>query len=151
MNIGSRIKQIAKSNKVSPDQLGKILGKTRQAVYDMYNDRVSVSIDTLIIISKEFKIPIIDLIFDHPDAYYDLIPKSIPIEEILKLITNIHELTKTGSGLVNLRIIKSREGMFIFESFFRELKSKITEEEINKFGNYVYESYLASSPELLKK
>ena len=151
MNIGSRIKQTAKLNKVSPDQLGKILGKTRQAVYDMYNDRVSVSIDTLIIISKEFKIPIIDLIFDHPDAYYDLIPKSIPIEEILKLITNIHELTKTGSGLVNLRIIKSREGMFIFESFFRELKSKITEEEINKFGNYVYESYLATSPELLKK
>jgi transcriptional regulator with XRE-family HTH domain len=151
MSIGSRIKEIAKSKNVSPQQLGNIIGKTRQAVYDIYNDRVSVSIDTIIIIVKEFKVPIIDLIFDNPDAYYDLMPKSVPIEEVLKLITNIHEMTKTGSGLVNLRIIKSREAIFIFESSFRELKSKITQEEINKFGNYVYESYLATSPELLKK
>ena len=151
MNIGSRIKEIAKSKNISPQQLGNIIGKTRQAVYDIYNDRVSVSIDTIIIIAKEFKVPIIDLIFNNQDAYYDLMPQTVPIEEVLKLITNIHEMTKTGSGLVNLRIIKSREGMFIFESFFRVLKSKITEKEINKFGNYVYESYLVTSPELLKK
>ena len=62
-----------------------------------------------------------------------------------------HEDTKKGSGLVNLRITKSSEGMFIFESAFKELKSEIAEEEINKFGNYVYESYLVTSPELLKK
>lgn len=112
---------------------------------------VTGDIDTIIIIAKEFKVPIIDLILNNQDAYYDLMPKTVPIEEVLKLITNIHEMTKTGSGLVNLRIIKSSEGIFIFEYLFRELKSKITEEEINKFGNYVYESYLATSPELLKK
>jgi transcriptional regulator with XRE-family HTH domain len=151
MNIGSRIKEIAKSKNISPQQLGNIIGKTRQAVYDIYNNRVSISIDTLIIIAKEFKLPIIDLIFENPDPSYDLMPKYVLIEEVLKLITNIHEMTKKGSGLVNLRIIKSREGIFIFEYFFSELKSKITEEEINKFGNYVYESYLATSPELLKK
>jgi len=151
MNIGSRIKKIAKSRNVSPQQLGTIIGKTRQAVYDIYNDRVSVSIDTVITIAKELKVPIIDLLFENQDVYYDLLPKAIPMEEVLKLVTYIHEETKKGSGLVNLRIIKSREGIFIFESFFRDLKSKITEEEINKFGNYVYESYLATSPELLKK
>jgi len=150
MSIGSRIKEIAKSKKVSPQQLGTIIGKTRQAVYDIYNDRVSVSIDTVIKIAKELKVPIITLLFENPYAYYDLIPKAIPIEEILKLVTKIHEETKKGSGLVNLRITKSSEGMFILEAFFRELKSEVAEEEINKFGNYVYESYLATSPELLK-
>lgn len=150
MSLGSRIKEIAKSKKVSPQQLGNIIGKTRQAVYDIYNDRVSVSIDTVIRIAKELKVPIITLLFENPDAYYDLIPKAIPIEEILKLVTNIHEETKKGFGLVNLRIAKSSEGMFILESFFSELKNNTTEDEINKFGNYVYESYQATSPELLK-
>jgi len=150
MSLGSRIKEIAKSKKVSPQQLGNIIGKTRQAVYDIYNDRVSVSIDTVIRIAKELKVPIITLLFENPDAYYDLIPKAIPIEEILKLVTNIHEETKKGFGLVNLRITKSSEGMFILESFFSELKNNTTEDEINKFGNYVYESYQATSPELLK-
>jgi transcriptional regulator with XRE-family HTH domain len=151
MSLGSRIKEIAKSKKIPPQQLGNIIGKTRQAVYDIYNDRVSVSIDTVIKIAKELKVPIITLLFENPDAYYDLIPKAIPIEEILKLVTNIHEETKKGFGLVNLRITKSSEGMFILESDFKELKSKIPDDEINKFGNYVYESYLATSPELLKK
>ena len=150
MSLGSRIKEIAKSKKVSPQQLGNIIGKTRQAVYDIYNDRVSVSIDTVIKIAKELKVPIITLLFENPDAYYDLIPKAIPIEEILKLATNIHEGTKKGFGLVNLRITKSSEGMFILESVFSELKNNTTEDEINKFGNYVYESYQATSPELLK-
>ena len=113
MSLGSRIKEIAKSKKVSPQQLGNIIGKTRQAVYDIYNDRVSVSIDTVIRIAKELKVPIITLLFENPDAYYDLIPKAIPIEEILKLVTNIHEETKKGFGLVNLRITKSSEWMFI--------------------------------------
>ena len=150
MSTGSRIKKIAKSKNVSPQQLGNIIGKTRQAVYDIYNDRVSVSIDTLIIIAKELRVPIIDLLFDQLDEGYDLMPKYVLMEEVLKLLTNIHEETKKGLGLVNLRIIKSREGIYIFESFFRELKSKITEEEINKFGNYVYESHRVTLPELLK-
>jgi len=149
-NIGRRIKEVAKSKNVSPQQLAAVIGKTRQAVYDIYNDRVSVSIETIIIISRELKIPLGDLIFDDPDAYYDLIPKAIPIDEVLKLATEIHKSVKEGFGLVNLRITKSSEGMFILESVFKELKSKISEEEINKFGNYVYESYLATSPELLK-
>ncbi|MCX6262555.1 MAG: helix-turn-helix transcriptional regulator [Bacteroidia bacterium] len=151
MNTGSIIKKIAKSKNVSPQQLGNIIGKTRQAVYDIYNDRVSVSIDTVIKIARELKVPIIDLLFENPDAYYDLMPKVVPMEQVLKLIANIHEMTKTGSGLVNLRIIKSRESIFIFDSSFRELKYTITEEEINKFGNYVYESYLVTLPELLEK
>ncbi|MCJ7449356.1 MAG: hypothetical protein MUO72_16900 [Bacteroidales bacterium] len=151
MSVGSRIKEVARSKNVSPQHLGVIIGKTRQAVYDIYNDRVSVSIDTAIKIAQELKVPIITLLFENSDAYYDLIPKAIPIEEILKLVTNIHEETKKGLGLVNLRITKSSKGMFILESAFKELKSEITEEEINKFGNYVYESYLATSPELLKK
>ncbi|MCX6322139.1 MAG: helix-turn-helix transcriptional regulator [Bacteroidia bacterium] len=151
MSIGSRIKVIAKSKKVSPQQLGNIIGKTRQAVYDIYNDRVSISIDTVVKIAKELNVPLITLLIENPDAYYDLMPKAIPIEEILKLLTYIHENTKEGLGLVNLRITKSSEGMFILESVFNELKNEITEEEINKFGNYVYESYLVTSPELLKK
>jgi transcriptional regulator with XRE-family HTH domain len=151
MSIGSRIKAIAKSKNVSPQQLGSIIGKTRQAVYDIYNDRVSLNVDTLIKIARELKEPVITFLIEDPDAYYDLVPKAIPIEEILKLVSSIHEMTKKGMGLVNLRITKSKEGMFILESVFEELKSKFTEEEINKFGNYVYESFLITSPELLKK
>jgi len=151
MSVGSRIKSIAKSKNVSPQQIGNMIGKTRQAVYDIYNDRVSISVDTLIKIARELKEPIINFLIEDPDAYYDLIPIAIPINEILKLVSSIHEMTKKGMGLVNLRITKSKEGMFILESVFNELKSNLTEEEINKFGNYVYESYLITSPELLKK
>jgi transcriptional regulator with XRE-family HTH domain len=150
-SIGRRIKEAAKSKNVSAQQLAAVIGKTRQAVYDIYNDRVSVNIETIIIISRELKIPLGDLIFDDPDAYYDLIPKAIPIDEVLKLVTEIHKSAKEGFGLVNLRITKSKEGIFIFDSVFKELKQILEEEEIIKFGNNVYESYLVTNPGLLKK
>jgi transcriptional regulator with XRE-family HTH domain len=150
-SIGRRIKEAARSKNVSSQQLAAIIGKTRQAVYDIFNDRVSLSIETIIKISKELKIPLSDLLFDDPDRYYDLMPKAIPVDEVLKLATEIHKSAKEGLGLVNLRITKSREGIYILESIFRELNLKLEEEEINKFGNNVYESYLVTSIKLLKK
>ena len=150
-SLGIRIKEVAKSKKVSAQQLADMIGKTRQAVYDILNDRVAVSTETIMKIARELKVPLSDLLFDDPDSYYDLMPKAIPMDEILKLVTKIHEEAKQGNALVNLRITKSRDGMYILESFFRELKYNLTEEDKSKFGNNVYESYLLINPELLNK
>jgi transcriptional regulator with XRE-family HTH domain len=151
MKIGEIIKKIAQSKNISAQELGKRVSRTRQAIYDIYSDRVSINVKLLKEIALALDEPITNFFIEGPESYYDMMPKVVPMEQVLKLIANIHEMTKTGSGLVNLRIIKSRESIFIFESSFRELKYTITEEEINKFGNYVYESYLVTSPELLEK
>ena len=69
-----------------------------------------------------------------------MIPKVIPIQEIMKLMANIHESSKEGLGLVNLYFIKSNEEMYIMEYEFRELKNLLSEQEIDKFGNKLYEN-----------
>ena len=85
-----------------------------------------------------------------PDDYYRLVPMAIPVDEILTLMSEIHENAKKGKGLVNLHLLKSKEGIFILERYYDDLKSDIEENLFNRFGNNLYESYRVSSPEKLK-
>lgn len=151
MSVGLKIREIVKSKNVTPQQLGNMIGKTKQKVYDMYNERVSVKVDELIKIAKVLNEPVINFLIGDPDAYYDLVPKAIPIEEILKFMNYVHENAKEGRCLVNMYISKSKEGIYILEAEFHPLDQKLSEQEINKFGNQLYESYLITSPDLLKK
>jgi transcriptional regulator with XRE-family HTH domain len=145
MNIGEKIKKTAQSKNISAQELGKRVGRTRQAIYDIYSDRVSLNVKLLKEIALALGEPITSFFIEGPDSYYDMIPRAIPIEEILKLMAYIHEHAKDGSGLVNLHLIKSKEGMFIMVYEFRKLKMLLSEQEIDKFGNKLYESTLLSS------
>jgi transcriptional regulator with XRE-family HTH domain len=151
MSIGSRIQEIAKSKNISPQELGKKIGKTRQAIYDIYNSRVSVNVDVLLKIADALDEKVISFFMGDPDDYYKLVPMAIPINVILELMSEIHENAKKGKGLVNLHLSKSREGIFILEKSYDDLKDKLGEVEINRFGNNLYESYMVSSPEKLNR
>jgi transcriptional regulator with XRE-family HTH domain len=140
MNIGEKIKKTAQSKNISAQELGKKVNRTRQAIYDIYSDRVSINVKLLKEIALALDEPIMNFFIEGPDSYYDMIPRAIPIEEILKLMANIHESAKEGLGLVNLHLIKSKEGMFVMDCAFRELKELLSEPEIDKFGNKLYES-----------
>jgi transcriptional regulator with XRE-family HTH domain len=145
MNIGEKIKKTAQSKNISAQELSKRVNRTRQAIYDIYSNRVSINIKLLKEIALALDEPLWKFFIEGPDSYYDMIPKSIPVEEIIKLMTTIHEMAKEGNGLVNLHLIKSKEGMFIMEYGFRELKNLLSEQEIDKFGNKLYESIKLSS------
>ncbi len=151
MGIGSRIQEIARSKNISPQELGKMIDKTRQAIYDIYNSRVSVNVDVLLKIAKALDEPVISFFMGDPDDYYKLVPMAFPINVILELMSEIHEYAKKGSGLINLHLSKSKEGIFILEKSYIDLKDKLSEDEINKFGNNLYESYMVSSPEKLNQ
>lgn len=140
MKIGEIIKKTAQSKNISAQELGKRVSRTRQAIYDIYSDRVSINVKLLKEIALALDEPIINFFIEGPDSYYDMIPKAIPIDEIIKLMANVHETAKEGMGLVNLYLTKSKEGMFIMEYEFRELKNLLNEQEVDKFGNKLYES-----------
>ena len=140
MDIGQKIREVAELKDISTQELANRIGRTRQALYDIYNDRVSVNIEMLESIAKALCEPIANFFIDDPDTYYDNIPQVIPIKEFLKHMKHVHEKARRGAGLVNLRIFKSRDGMYIMESEFRDLKVILTEEEIEKFGDQVDES-----------
>jgi transcriptional regulator with XRE-family HTH domain len=140
MNIGEKIKEMAEDKKVSAQELAKRVKRTRQTIYDIYNNRVSVSVEMLESIAKALEVPIANFFIEDPDTYYDNIPQVIPIREVLKLMDMVHEQTREGMGMINLRIFLSRNGMYLFESVYRNLREKITEEEIEKFGKELDES-----------
>jgi transcriptional regulator with XRE-family HTH domain len=87
MGIGSRIQEIARSKNISPQELGKMIDKTRQAIYDIYNSRVSVNVDVLLKIAKALDEPVISFFMGDPDDYYKLDPMAIPINVILELMS----------------------------------------------------------------
>jgi len=145
MTVGEKIKEIATSKGVSAQELGKRVGRTRQGIYDIYNSRVSVSVDILMKIAEALKEPVVNFFIDDPDAYYDMIPQVIPIREILKHMKHVHEHAIRGEGMVNLRIFRSRDGMYILESEFHELKNELTETEIKKFDQLIDESFKVCS------
>jgi len=86
-------------------------------------------------------VPVTDFLIDNPDAYYDMIPSVIPIREVLKHMKLVHEHAKIGEAMIHLRIFRTEDGMYIMESYFRELKQKLTNDEIEKFDLQIKESY----------
>lgn len=148
MHIGERIKAIAKSKGVSVKDLAKRIDRTTQTVYDIYNNRVNLNVDLLEKIAKGLDEPVFTFFVKDPESYYDMIPNAIPMEEVHKLMQSIQERVKDGEGLVNLYLTQSREGIFILNADFLPLRDKLSEEDINRFGNRLYESLVMSSPKI---
>ena len=141
MNVGDKIRQVATSKGVSAQKLGELIGRSRQGIYDIYNSRISISVDILIKIAEVLVEMPANFFIEDPDSYYDMIPQVIPIREILKHMKHVHEHATRGEGMVHLRIFRSRDGMYILESEFHELKYKLTDEKIEKFEEQMKESY----------
>ncbi len=141
-HIGERIKEIAESKSITAQELADRLGRTRQSIYDIYNGRVSVNVDLLIKIAKELKEPVFNFFIDDPNAYYDMIPNAIPMEEIFKHMKHIHENAKRGAALVHFRIFKTKEGMYILDSEYRDLKQPLSDNEKEKFSQQIEESII---------
>ena len=141
-HIGERIKELAESKSITAQELSDRLGRTRQSIYDIYNGRVSLNVDLLIKIAKELKEPVFNFFIDDPNAYYDMIPNAIPIEEIFKQMKHIHENAKRGSGLIHLRLFKTEEGMYILDSEYRDLKHELPDNEKEKFSKQIEESII---------
>jgi len=146
MEIGKRIKHIARSKGFTAQQLGDKVGRTRQSIQDMYSGRIKVNLDQLKAIASALGVPLALLMVDSEDELYDMIPFIIPMREIHKLMENINETVKKGSALVNLSIMQSLEGMYIFDYEFRPLESKLSEEEIEKFQNRLNVSFKITPP-----
>ena len=91
-------------------------------------------------IAKALEVPIANFFIEDPDTYYDNIPQVIPIGEILKHMNQIHDNAKGGLGLVNFRIFRSRNGMYLFDSVYRNLREELSDEEIEKFGKELDDS-----------
>ena len=147
MNIGERIKELAELKGITPQDLASRLGRTRQSIYDIYNGRVSLNVDLLTRIAQEVEEPIYKFFIVDQNSYYDMIPDAIPIEEIFKHMKHIHENAKRGSGLVHLRLFKTNDGLYIFESVFRDLKEELKREEKQRFGKQIDESIRECSSE----
>ncbi|MFC2080439.1 helix-turn-helix transcriptional regulator [Bacteroidota bacterium] len=140
LNIGQKIHDVADAKNISAQVLAKKVERTRQTIYDIYNSRVSVTVDLLHKIAVALDEPIAHFFIEDPDSYYDNIPQVIPIQEVIKRISLIHEQAIRGSGMVNLRIFKSRDGMYIMESEFRELKDELSQEDIKKYEDHIDET-----------
>ena len=54
--------------------------------------------DQLLEIARVLREPVGNFLMANPDAYYDMIPNVISIQEILKLSQQIHEHAKRGEG-----------------------------------------------------
>ena len=145
MLIGEKIKNIAGAKAVSVQELARRIGRTRQGIYDIYNSRVSVSVDQLVKISEALGEPILNFFIDDPDSYYDIIPQVIPMREILKHIQHVNEHATRGEGMVNLRIFRTRDGMYILESEFRKLNEELSDEDKAKYSIQIKESIKACS------
>lgn len=145
MNTGKRIQEIAKSKGVTARKLGKMVGRTPQAIYDIYSERVSINVKLLEKVAKALDEPIFNFFIESQDALYDMIPHIIPMPEIHKVMKNIHESVKKDMALVNLSIIKTPQGMFLFDCEFRELKQKLTTEEVDLFRNRLNVSELITN------
>jgi len=139
MKIGNRIKEIARSKGISAQELGKNVGRTKQAMYDIYSQKVSVSTVLLEKIAKALNEPLHSFYVTSEKDYMDMVPEAIAIRGIHTLMDLIHEKAQEGNGLVNLTFTRSPEGRIYFDYEFRPLESKLTEDEIKRFENRVFQ------------
>ncbi|MFA6924416.1 MAG: helix-turn-helix domain-containing protein [Bacteroidales bacterium] len=158
MHIGLKIKELAESKKVSAKELGDKIGRTRQAVYDIYSGKVSVNIDLLEKIAKALDINIVLFLKEHSqwqalrkemlnDALNEIIPiiiskNYISILEIRQLIMDIHVNATKGKGLVNLNLVKQQNNSsFILEQSYEELKNSLKEKDLKRFTQNIFNKY----------
>jgi len=158
MDIGKRIKEIAERKKISAIELAGKLGKSRQAVYDIYSGKVSVNIDLLEKMAINLDEPIVNFLVDPTKPLVDrqalkemmieilrevLAKHYIHYSELQALIKEIHDNARQGLGLVHLRVKPTDEGP-MFNSEYRKLEKKINDKELSSFADKLLDDFFSN-------
>ena len=158
MEIGKRIKEVAEAKKVSAIELAKALGKSRQAIYDIYKGKVSVNIGLLEKIAFALDEPMIHFFKDPEKPLIDRQALKEIIVEIIKEVmarhyihyTDLHELSKEihdkakhGEGLVHLRVTRE-EGCVEFQTAYQKLKNEVPEKVLSGFADMLLDALFAN-------
>jgi len=155
MELGQRIKEVAETKKVSAIELAKVLGKSRQAIYDIYSGKVSVNISLLEKIALALDEPLVRFIQGPPKPLIDRQALREIIVEIVKevmtryyihyselqhLSKEIHDKAKQGEGLVHLRVKREEDSVELITEY-RKLKNKMTEQELSGYAQKLYDDF----------
>lgn len=155
MEIGKKIQQTAKEKKISAIELANKIGKSRQAVYDIYNGKVSVNIELLARIALVLGVPMV-YFFKDPDKplvdrqalreiiveiLYEVLTRYyVHYTDIQRLSKEIHEYAIHGKGLVHLRVKREDAGVEIVTDY-RELKTVLNEQEVSGYGQALFDDF----------
>ena len=158
MYIGQKIKEIAVKNKISAIELADMLGKSRQAIYDIYRGKVSVNIDLLEKIAISLNEPIVNFFSDSSKPLVDRQALKEVITEIIRevlskyylhytelqgLIKEIHDKARLGEGLVHLRVKRTEEGAVLI-SEYRKLENNILEKDLSRFADSLLDDFFTN-------
>lgn len=154
MDIGLKIKELAKAKKMTARELGGQIGRSRQAIHDIYANKVSISVDILQKISNALGVEIHTFFTTEstlPNSKEELIElinnvsgmitnkNYIPLVTIKTLILNIVKNAFEGNGLVFLELkFDVEKGKYIFNEHYKELNIKPTEKELNYYSKSVF-------------
>jgi XRE family transcriptional regulator, regulator of sulfur utilization len=149
MEIGLKIKEIAEKKNLSVIELAERIGRSRQAVYDIYTGKVSVNVDLLEKICLVLDIKMYMLFADESSLpqskeelkkYIGKITDSILgenyifITHIRQLIWNVHSNAKEGMGLVNLEINnKAGAAEYPFVEYYKPLKNPVRRQDLDRY------------------
>ena len=154
MEIGEKIKNIAESKNLTAKDLSEKLGRTRQAVYDIYSGKVSVNVDLLKKICTALDIEMYNLFVEgssyskptHEDLrklvkeVLTLIIEKNYVNKIFirQLITNIYFQVNQGQGLVKLELLNDKKrDEYPFKEEYREIGDKLTDKEVREIANSI--------------
>lgn len=165
MNTGLRIRHLAEERKISVKELAGKIGRTRQAVYDIYSGRVSVNVELLTKICKALDIEPYEFFLEGKNPgrskeellnfmnkiFGYIIEKNyVHRMHIQQLMSNIHSKSSYGDGLACLSY--NNEGKnyeYPFKEEYRPMKNKLTEEDLRNFSTVVYSKYFGNIKEWL--
>ena len=154
MDIGQRIKEIAESKNISAKELADHIGRTRQAVYDIYRGKVSVNVELLSKICEKLNIEMPELFIPESDKLpnaedlkklirmvfaYILERNYISIDHIVKLMTNIYLNINNGKGLARLELTENMNNdVYPFKEDYKTSKEKLSDKELKDFANSIF-------------
>lgn len=118
MHIGKKIKELAENKKLTAPKLGKALGITKQAIYDLY-DKEDVNTKLLKQIADELGVPI-SIFFDEEESKTD-------IQEQIGGRQNIQN--KAGRDVVNGINLTEHDELIRLREDVKNLKAKIKDKE----------------------
>ncbi|MEI6765057.1 MAG: helix-turn-helix transcriptional regulator [Bacteroidota bacterium] len=162
--IGLKIKEIAEKKNVSVKNLADSIGRTRQAIYDIYSGKVSVNVDMLNKICGVLGVPVYTLFIGEsqlPQSQVELkkVINSILAQVIKKnyveklairqLMINIYTKASEGHGLVSLELKADKgEGQPVFHEVYKPLKNKLTDSELKDAANLIFKKFFTNIKEM---
>ena len=157
MEIGKKIKEIAESKNISVKDLGEKIGRTRQAVYDIYTGKVSVNVELLTKICTALGIEPYSLFKEENNLPQNKEELKRIIGEVTaqiinnhyifaihirELMLNIHMKAKEGMGLVNLEFnSKLKPIEYPFVEHYKPLKAPINKQDLQQYSESIYGNF----------